>query len=212
MWHDILYYILLIVLLLFGLFINVLTLPGLWLMAAVYGVYGWLTWDRHYVGWPSLIAMAVLATIAEVVELTAGSAGAKKAGASKRAMIGAVVGGMIGAVFLTALIPIPVVGTIIGVCLGAALGAGTVELMVARDPLGPPIYWIVPKQATFQAERELTCASGLDGFCRVRIASFEQLGEDILADCGGGAIPQVTAAGRQMVLGHLLRTHADNLQ
>src|SRR4051812_45075015 len=83
---------------------------------------------------------------------------------------------------------------------------------VSRDPLGPPIYWIVPKQATFQAERELTCGSGLDGFCRVRVVSFEQLGEEILADCGGGAIPQVTAAGRQMVLGHLLRTHADKLQ
>src|SRR3954466_3822085 len=83
---------------------------------------------------------------------------------------------------------------------------------VSRDPLGPPIYWIVPKQATFQAERELTCGSELDGFCRVRVVSFEQLGEDILADCGGGAIPQVTAAGRQMVLGHLLRTHADKLQ
>ncbi len=83
---------------------------------------------------------------------------------------------------------------------------------LTRDPLGPPIYWIVPKQATFQAERELTCGAGLDGFCRVRVASFEQLGEDILADCGGGAIPEVTAAGRQMVLGHLLRTLADQLQ
>src|SRR5256885_3644620 len=81
MWHDILYYVLLLILLLVGLSINVLTLPGLWLMAAVYGVYGWLTGWNHYVGWPSLIAMAVLATIAEVVELTAGSAGAKKAGA-----------------------------------------------------------------------------------------------------------------------------------
>lgn len=133
MWHDIVYYILLLILLLVGLSINVLTLPGLWLMAAVYGVYGWLTGWNHYVGWPSLIAMAVLATVAEIVELTAGSAGAKKAGASKRAMIGAVVGGMVGAVFLTALIPIPVVGTVIGVCLGAALGAGIVELMVRRD-------------------------------------------------------------------------------
>jgi len=28
----------------------------------------------------------------------------------------------------------------------------------AADPLGPPIYWIVPKQATFQTERDLTCA------------------------------------------------------
>jgi ATP-dependent helicase/nuclease subunit B len=82
----------------------------------------------------------------------------------------------------------------------------------ARDPLGEPIYWIVPKQATFQAERELTCAGGLDGFCRIHVVSFELLGEMILADCGGAAVPQVTAAGRQMVLGHLLRENADRLQ
>ena len=36
MWHDWLYYILLLVILLAGLFINVLTLPGLWLMAGAY--------------------------------------------------------------------------------------------------------------------------------------------------------------------------------
>lgn len=81
-----------------------------------------------------------------------------------------------------------------------------------RDPLGPMLYWIVPKQATFMIERELTCASGLPGFMRARIVSFEQLGEDVLADCGGCAVPQVTPAGRQMVLGHLLRMHQPDLR
>jgi ATP-dependent helicase/nuclease subunit B len=80
------------------------------------------------------------------------------------------------------------------------------------DPLGPPVYWILPKQATFQAERELTCNSGLAGFCRARVLSFEQLGETILAECGGGAIPEVTPLGRQMLLGHLLRTHKSQLK
>jgi uncharacterized protein YqgC (DUF456 family) len=122
-----------LVILLFGLFINVMTLPGLWLMAATFGIYGWLTWSRHYVGWRSIALMGALATIAEVVEIVAGGAGAKKAGASRRAMIGAVVGGILGAMFLTFLIPIPIVGTIIGVCLGAALGAGIVELIIRRD-------------------------------------------------------------------------------
>src|SRR5215212_8935302 len=73
------------------------------------------------------------------------------------------------------------------------------------EPLGPPIFWILPKQATFSAERELTCDSGLGGFCRARVVSFEQLGHDILSDCGGAAIPSVSALGRQMLLGHLLR-------
>src|SRR5688500_5175570 len=73
------------------------------------------------------------------------------------------------------------------------------------DPLGPAILWIVPKQATFMAERQLTCESGLDAFCRARVLSFDQLATEALDDCGGCASPQVTPLGRQMILGHLLR-------
>ena len=133
MWHDWLYYILLLVILLAGLLINVLTLPGLWVMAGAYALYALVTRHQHYVGLPSMITLALLATIAEFVELAASGAGAKKAGASRSAMIGAVVGGILGAIFLTALIPIPIIGTIIGVCLGAAVGAGGVELAIRRD-------------------------------------------------------------------------------
>jgi ATP-dependent helicase/nuclease subunit B len=86
-----------------------------------------------------------------------------------------------------------------------------VEMMRA-DPLGPPIYLIVPKQETFSAERELTCGSGLEGFCRTRVVSFELLGEQVLAECGGTAIPEVTELGRQMMLGHLLRKHEKELK
>ncbi|MDB5289756.1 MAG: ATP-dependent deoxyribonuclease subunit [Phycisphaerales bacterium] len=78
-------------------------------------------------------------------------------------------------------------------------------------PLGPRIYWLLPRQATFTAERELTCASGLPGFCRARVVSFEQLGEDIFTECGGAAVPEITPLGRQMILGHLLRRHAGQL-
>src|SRR5438093_2709773 len=80
----------------------------------------------------------------------------------------------------------------------------TVEATRA-DPLGPPILWIVPKQATFTAERELTCASGLGAFCRTRVLSFDQLASEVFEQCGGSAVPQVTPLGRQMILGHLLR-------
>jgi ATP-dependent helicase/nuclease subunit B len=80
------------------------------------------------------------------------------------------------------------------------------------DPLGPAIYWLVPRQTTFVAERELTCASGLSGFCRARVVSFEQFGTEILAECGGSAIPEVTRLGSRMILGHLLRTHESRLR
>jgi len=91
-------------------------------------------------------------------------------------------------------------------CLDAVVAA------CRADPLGPPVYWIVPKQATFMTERLLTCSAGLDGFCRARILSFDSLGEEILQECGGAAIPEVTPLGRQMILGHLLRKHQPDLR
>src|SRR5436305_3205708 len=61
-------------------------------------------------------------------------------------------------------------------------------------------------------ERRLTCASGLGGFCRARVLSFDTLGEEILEECGGAAVPEVTALGRQMILGRLLRKHQPRLR
>ena len=83
---------------------------------------------------------------------------------------------------------------------------------VAKDPFGPPIYWLLPRQATFSAERDLTCLSGLNAFCRARVASFEEFGRDVFQDCGGSSIPEVTALGRQMILGHLLRQNRTKLK
>lgn len=80
-----------------------------------------------------------------------------------------------------------------------------------QDPWGPPIYWLVPKQSTFTAERMLTCESGLGAFCRARVASFDEFGRDVFEDCGGSAIPQITPLGRQMIIGHLLRRHRARL-
>jgi ATP-dependent helicase/nuclease subunit B len=79
----------------------------------------------------------------------------------------------------------------------------SIAAAVRADPLGPSIYWIVPKQATFMTERMLVCEVG--AFCRARVVSFEQLGREIFAHAGGNVIPEVTPLGRQMVIGHLLR-------
>ncbi len=78
--------------------------------------------------------------------------------------------------------------------------------------VGPPIYWIVPKQATFTAERELTCCAGLPAVSRARVVGFEQLARDLLDECGGSALPLITPIGRQMVIGHLLREQRDSLR
>jgi ATP-dependent helicase/nuclease subunit B len=79
------------------------------------------------------------------------------------------------------------------------------------DPLGREIYWILPRQATFQAQRQLACASGLNGYFRARILSFEDLGRQVLSECGGSATAEVSELGRRIILGHLLRKNQNDL-
>src|SRR5436190_22341138 len=107
---DWIYYIALLIIALFGVFATILQLPGLWLVVAAVASYAWITNARGYVGTGSLITIILLALAAEIVEFAAGSAGAAKAGASKRAMLGAVIGAILGGIFFT-FIPIPIIGT-----------------------------------------------------------------------------------------------------
>src|SRR5688500_8500415 len=122
--YDWLYYVLLLVLLFLGLFLNILSLPGLWVMIFSAAVYMWAT-DRSYFGWITLGVLTALAIAAEVVEFLAGSAGAKRAGGSGRAGWGALIGALVGGFTLT--LPFPIIGTIFGVCAGAFLGASLAE-------------------------------------------------------------------------------------
>jgi ATP-dependent helicase/nuclease subunit B len=85
-----------------------------------------------------------------------------------------------------------------------------ITALVKTDPLGEPIFWVLPRQATFQTERLLTVTLG--AFSRVRVVSFDQLGKDILTHCGELGIPEVTAVGRRMVIGHLLRRNQKQLK
>ena len=81
-----------------------------------------------------------------------------------------------------------------------------------KDPLGPPVWWIVPRQMTFLVERMLACESGLAGVCRVRVVSFDRLVEQVLSEVGGTSAPRVSTVGRQMVIGRLLRREQKRLR
>jgi uncharacterized protein YqgC (DUF456 family) len=130
---DWLWYISLLAVMLLGLFVNILGLPGLWLLVASVIGYALVTgWNVH-VGWPLVWTLVALGILAEIVEFVAGGAGAKTAGGTKRAMIGGIIGAIVGGVFLSFLLPIPIVGTVFGACLGAFLGAAAVELAIYRD-------------------------------------------------------------------------------
>jgi uncharacterized protein YqgC (DUF456 family) len=124
------YYFLLLALLVCGLGIQLMNLPGLWLMAAAAGLYAMIT-PEHYL-WPGgIVTVLALCLVGELMELIAGAGGAKKAGGSKRAMALATVGGIVGGIVLS--IPVPVIGTVAGVCIGAFAGATVAQLSIARD-------------------------------------------------------------------------------
>ena len=128
---DWLLYLCLLIALLFGLLITLMTLPGLWLMLAATAGYAWLThWS--YIGWRTLTVLLVLALTADFLETAAAGAGAKRAGAGRRGLWGAIIGGILGGIFLT-FIPIPIVSTLIGVCFGTFLGAMIAELSSGRE-------------------------------------------------------------------------------
>lgn len=116
-----------------GVVLAVVGLPGTWLMVLAALLIE--LWRPELLSWTAIITAGALAFIAEAAELIAGAIGAKRAGGSRRAAIGAVAGGVMGAVAGTFLILIPVVGTVLGAAIGSGIGAAAMEVgAVKRTP------------------------------------------------------------------------------
>jgi uncharacterized protein YqgC (DUF456 family) len=120
--------------------LELLGLPGNWLMVGTTVLLAWWRWDNSkpaggqmFSPW-TLCVIAALALSAEVLEFLTGAIGAKKAGATKRGAFGAVAGGFVGGLAGTAAIPLPVIGTLAGACIGACLGAWALELARGAPP------------------------------------------------------------------------------
>jgi len=94
--------------------------------AVVYNI----TTHSNAIGWFTLIAVGVLALIAEYFEFTMSAKYARKYGGSRRAGWGAMIGGTIG-VFMG--VPVPIVGPLIGAFVGSFIGALVGELTVGSS-------------------------------------------------------------------------------
>ena len=116
--------ILLAAVILLSLVLIVLGLPGLWIMVASAVTYNLIV-PGDPIGWFTLVAVAVLALVAELLEFTMTGRYARKYGGSRRAGWGAIIGGRIGA-FVG--VPVPIVGPIIGAFVGSFCGALVAEL------------------------------------------------------------------------------------
>jgi uncharacterized protein YqgC (DUF456 family) len=109
---------------LLSLVLIVLGLPGLWIMVASAVTYNLIV-PGDPIGWFSLVAVAVLALVAELLEFSMTGRYARKYGGSRRAGWGAIIGGMIGA-FVG--FPVPIVGPVVGAFIGSFCGALVAEL------------------------------------------------------------------------------------
>ena len=84
------------------------------------------------------------------------------------------------------------------------------ELLALPD--GDPLILLAPKQATFQLERQLLFNPSLQGYTRLRILSFERLGQFVLESLGIAAPNSLSEEGRVMVLRALLIQRQSDLR
>jgi hypothetical protein len=100
-----------------------LGLPGTWLMLGAALAANALPGPR-LVGVATLIGVAVVAVVGEVLEFGIAKRYTERYGGSPRAGWGAIAGGLVGAVVG---VPVPIVGSVIGAFVGAFAGAYLAE-------------------------------------------------------------------------------------
>jgi len=121
--------LLLLAVVLVGLALIPLGLPGIWLMILA-GVGHRLVISPPTIGWLTLGALVVIGTAAEWLEFVVAGRYTTRYGGSKRAAWGAIAGGLVGAIVG---IPVPIVGSAIGAFAGAFVGALVGEYSLERD-------------------------------------------------------------------------------
>ena len=109
--------------LIMSLLIIPLGLPGTWIMVIAAWGYNYLV-PGDPVGTWTILGTAILALIAEWLEMTLSASYTRKYGGSKRAAWGAIIGGVVGAVIG---VPVPLIGPLIGAFAGSFIGAWVFE-------------------------------------------------------------------------------------
>jgi uncharacterized protein YqgC (DUF456 family) len=102
--------------------------PGLPGVLVIYSGMWLAAWIDHFarIGWPTLTVLGVLSALALVADVIASLLGAKRAGASRWALLGSMIGAAAGLLF-----GLP--GLLLGPFAGAVIGE-----LIARRPLAAP--------------------------------------------------------------------------
>lgn len=87
----------------------------------------------HYIGWTTVIVLALLTLLGELGELLFGIKDAARAGVSRKAVIASVIGGVTGSIVLAPFLF--GIGALIGAALGTFAGAFGASLIESRQAL-----------------------------------------------------------------------------
>ncbi len=153
--------------------LNLLGLPGNWMIVAATVLYAWLISEdgSGTLRWTAVAIVASLALVGELLELGASAAGVRRVGGSRRgaflALFGSVAGAMTG---MLVGVPIPVLGSVIAALvfagLGALVGAMFGELTAGRSLANS---WKIGK-AAFRGRLLGTLAKAVIGAVMVGVA------------------------------------------
>ena len=80
-----------------------------------------------------------------------------------------------------------------------------------QKPEGDPLIYLVPDQATFQAELELVSSDNLSGMIRAQVLSFHRLAWRVMQEEGGIARLPVDETGKKLLLHKLLHEQEKQL-
>ncbi|TVY09128.1 helicase-exonuclease AddAB subunit AddB [Paenibacillus cremeus] len=87
-----------------------------------------------------------------------------------------------------------------------------IKQRLAEQPSGRPIIWLVPEQATFQAEYALISAPELGGTLRAQVLSFRRLAWRVMQEVGGTARLPIDETGKKLLLHRILHRNQDRLR
>lgn len=77
------------------------------------------------------------------------------------------------------------------------------------NPLGPPLFIIVPDQMSFSTEYDLTNKYDVQGIMRAQVLTFKRLAWFILQETGGIAKDRIDSFGYRMLIRRILEEHKE---
>ncbi|ALS21297.1 helicase-exonuclease AddAB subunit AddB [Paenibacillus naphthalenovorans] len=87
-----------------------------------------------------------------------------------------------------------------------------IKQKLMEKPEGRPLIWLVPEQATFQAEYALVSAPELGGTLRAQVLSFRRLAWRVMQEVGGTARLPIDETGKKLLLHRIIHRNKERLR